>query len=283
MLINTTQQGIRRHYDAIIIGGGIAGLTYALRLCELKPTCKIALITKNALTESNSAYAQGGIAIANNQTTRFAAHIQDTLAAGDGLCNAAAVKKIITTGPAVLASLAKYGVNFDHAHDTLPDLMREGGHSERRIYHYADTTGAEIIRALNIAVLQLKNITVLENNTAVNLITSLQQHTPNYRSEVLGVYVLENKQGLIHTLLSKITILATGGAGKVYRYTSNPDVATGDGIAMAYRVGAHVGNMEFYQFHPTLLYHPKIHNFLISETLRGEGAYLRLPLAPSSF
>lgn len=277
MITDTTQQGTRYHYDAIIVGGGIAGLSYALRLSELKPSCRIALVTKMALVESNSVYAQGGVAASDNESTTFAAHIHDTLAAGGGLCNTAAVEEIVTTGPSMIAALVKYGVNFDQNHNNTPDLMREGGHSERRIYHYADTTGAEIIRALSAAISKLTNITVLENNTAVNLITSPQQHSPNVRPEVLGSYVLDNKTGLIHTLLSKVTVLATGGAGKVYRYTSNPGVATGDGIAMAYRLGARVGNMEFYQFHPTLLYHAKVHNFLISEVLRGEGAYLRLP------
>ncbi len=275
--MKTTQQGIRQHYEVLIIGSGIAGLTYALNLSELAPNTKIALVTKMELSASNSWYAQGGLAAAPDESIALSSHIQDTLASGDGLCNSMAVNTIINAGPEAIAALIKYGVKFDQNAHNLPDLVKEGGHTERRIYHYGDTTGAEIIRALTHAVKQLPNITILEFHTAVNLITSPQLAIPHFKPDVLGAYVLENKTGLIHNLLSKVVILATGGAGKVYRYTSNPDTATGDGIAMAYRAGAHVSNMEFYQFHPTLLYHPTQRNFLISEALRGEGAYLRSP------
>ena len=282
MQINT-QQGQSFEYDALIIGSGIAGLSYALELAHLKPEANIALISKTELKESNSLYAQGGLAAAANNPEALLRHEQDTLKAGAGLCNTQAVHEIIQAAPQVIEWLKAQGVQFDEQADGSPDLVKEGGHSERRIYHVGDTTGRGIIDILISATQKKANITLFENHTAVNLINTPKLHIPAQQREIIGAYILDNQTGLIHTFLSKVTVLATGGAGKVYRYTSNPDVATGDGIAMAYRVGARVENMEFYQFHPTLFYHPKLHNFLISEALRGEGAYLRSPKDQSRF
>lgn len=271
-----SQQGQRFIYDALVIGGGIAGLTYALELARLRPAMKIALVVKQGLVESSSYYAQGGIAAASLAEDSAALHISDTLNAGDGLCYLPTVEAIITASTQRLRDLKNHGVAFDRQHDGHPDLAQEGGHSCRRIYHAGDESGKAIVDVLMQAVKKTPQIQVLEFHTAVNLITDTESHIPGSWPEVIGAYVLDEQQALIHTLLASVVILATGGAGKVYRYTSNPDVATGDGIAMAYRAGARVGNMEFYQFHPTLLYHPQKNNFLISEALRGEGAYLRL-------
>jgi L-aspartate oxidase len=278
-----TQQGQTFQYDALIIGSGIAGLSYALELAHLKPEAKIALISKTELKESNSLYAQGGLAAAENNPEALLRHEYDTLKAGAGLCNTQAVHEIIQAAPTVIDWLKIQGVQFDVQGDGSPDLVKEGGHSERRIYHLGDTTGRGIIDALIVATRKQANITLFENHTAVNLIHTPKLHIPAQQREIIGAYILDNHTGLIYTILSKVTVLATGGAGKVYRYTTNPDVATGDGIAMAYRAGARVENMEFYQFHPTLFYHPKLHNFLISEALRGEGAYLLNPITQERF
>jgi L-aspartate oxidase len=279
----TSQQGQTFHYDVLVIGSGIAGLSYALEVSALKPTARIALISKTTLQESNSLYAQGGIAAAANNPEALQQHEQDTLNAGRGLCKPDAVHEIIQAAPEVIHWLQNQGVQFDRHADSTPDLVQEGGHSERRIYHQGDTTGKGIVISLIAAVQKCAQITLLENQTAVNLIHTPPLHIPAERKEIIGAYILNNQTGLIDTFLSKVTVLATGGAGKVYRYTTNPDVATGDGIAMAYRAGARVENMEFYQFHPTLFYHPKLHNFLISEALRGEGAYLLDPVHHQRF
>jgi len=270
-----SQRGERYYFDAVVIGSGIAGLSYVLELLALKPHLKIAVISKNSLIESNTYYAQGGIAAAHSNRS-LADHISDTLKAGDGLCNESMVTAILEKGFDNIQYLLAQGVPFDR--DNAGNLVcgREAGHSERRIYHVGDQTGAAIIDAL-LTQLKTKNVAVFEEHIAVNLITQTAPHQPGHFPEVVGVYVLAEKTGLIHTFLANAVILATGGAGKVYRYTSNPSVATGDGVAMAYRAGARVGGLEFYQFHPTLFYHPKVNNLLISEALRGEGAYLRLP------
>jgi len=271
-----SQRGQRFHFDAIIIGSGIAGLCCLLELIQQKPQAKLALITKDKLTQSNTFYAQGGIAAATTDAD-IKAHIADTLAAGDGVCDENAVTAILTHGANSLEYLLRNGVPFDH--DDLNNLMckREAGHSTRRIYHVGDQTGAAIIHALIQQLHQYPQITIFEDHSAINLITQIAKRQPGQFPEVIGAYVLAEPSGLIHTFLSNVVILATGGAGKVYRYTSNPNLATGDGVAMAHRAGARVEGLEFYQFHPTLLYHPKINNFLISETLRGEGAHLLLP------
>lgn len=241
------------------------------------PHSQIALLTKLELEESNSYYAQGGIASAYNEDDHADLHVQDTLKAGQGLCNAQAVKEILVQGEESIDFLLNQGVAFDRTEEGELERGHEAGHSRRRIYHCGDQTGAAMVKALSLQARQCSNVTVYEYHTAISLITCQHALKPGSQPEVIGLYALDNNTGLIHTFLSKATILATGGAGKVYRYTSNPDVATGDGVAMAYRAGARVGNMEFYQFHPTLLYHAEQTNFLISEALRGEGAYLRLP------
>ncbi len=261
-------------YDVLVIGNGIAGLSYVLTLVGINPKVRIALLCKKKLHESNSQYAKGGIATVSLATDSFAQHVADTLAAGDGLCDSQIAEQIIREGPAVIQFLQQHGVEFDQAKN-FP-LGHEGGHSQRRIYTHGDRTGAEIMRALVKAVQQNHQVTIFEHHVAVNLITHGPECIPVQPQAVVGAYVLDEQSGLIHVFQVKVVILATGGAGKIYRYTSNPEVATGDGIAMAYRAGARVSNMEFYQFHPTLLYHPAHNNVLISEALRGEGAYLRL-------
>ena len=276
-----SQRGKRYSFDVVIIGSGIAGLIYALEFTKLKPTAKIALITKQALHDCNSNYAQGGIAAVGLEEDNFAAHIKDTLAAGDGLSKTAVVKKIIESGPKIIELLTEYGVAFDRVRSHY-QLGREGGHSCRRVYHIKDRSGASIMSALIQHAKQNSRIKIFENHTAVNLIVQNPPHTPGSQTEVIGAYVLDGK-GKIHTFLSKATVLATGGAGKVYRYTSNHSVATGDGVAMACRAGARVGNLEFYQFHPTLLFSEKNNNFLITEALRGEGALLINPITQQRF
>ncbi len=271
-----SQRGQRFEFDVIVIGSGIAGLSYILELLTLRPTMKIALLCKAKLKDSNTYYAQGGIAAAET-SDNLNQHITDTLAAGDGLCNQEAVAAILKEGFSSIQHLAEQGVPFDRDSDNKLKCGKEAGHSQRRIYHVGDQTGAAVVEALMAQLKKYSQVSVFEEHTAVNLITQVAPHQPASFPEVLGVYVHAESTGLIHTFLAKSVILATGGAGKVYQYTSNPDVATGDGVAMACRAGARVGGLEFYQFHPTLLYHPKINNFLISEVLRGEGAYLRLP------
>ena len=268
-----TQQGQRREVDVLVIGSGMAGLCLVLRLMELRPDTRMVLLSKTQLQESNSYYAQGGIAATEQG---IAAHIEDTMQAGGGLCQREAVEAIVKHGADAIAFLQRYGVHFDRDSAGAISLAREGGHSERRIYHCGDTTGASSMRALLAAVRALApQVELKEYHTAVNLIVQKHAHQPMSHDEVIGAYVLNEKSGFIDTYLAKTVILASGGCGKVYHYTTNPEVATGDGVAMAYRAGARVSNMEFYQFHPTLLYHPDVHGFLISEALRGEGAYLR--------
>lgn len=281
-MTRVSQQGKRIHYDVLIIGAGIAGLSCILELQAISPNCKILLLAKDKLPESNSVYAQGGIAAVNSAEDSLQQHLEDTLKSGAGLCDAAIVETIINQGPDAIVFLQQHGVKFDKE-DDLFDLTREGGHSARRIFHSKDITGEEIIRALIAAVKSLPNITIAEYHTAINLITLSPSHIPQSQSRVVGAYVLDETERKVNTIFANQVVLATGGAGKVYRYTSNPDVATGDGIAMAHRAGARIGNMEFVQFHPTLLYHDQQKNFLISEALRGEGAILRLPGSGSEF
>jgi L-aspartate oxidase len=270
-----SQRGRKQSFDIIVIGSGIAGLTYILNIIREHPSIKVALITKKTLMDSSTYYAQGGIASANNSTA-IALHCADTCTAGDGLCNPSTVNTIISCSANSIDALIKEGVMFDRENKHY-HLTQEGGHSERRIYHVGDHTGTAVAKTLIQAIKQYPNIIIFENHTAVNLITQNKKHTPGSVPEAVGVYVLNENNNKIDTFFANATVLATGGAGKVYRYTTNPDVATGDGVAMAYRAGARVGGMEFYQFHPTLLYHPSFNNFLITEALRGEGAYLRHP------
>lgn len=272
-----SQQGSHFEFDVIVFGGGIAGLTFVLDLLDKRPQTTIALLTKKSLLESNSLYAQGGIAAAPNHKANIERHIADTLAAGDGLCNENAVRTLLADGPQRIQDLIARGIIFDHKSSGDFDLAQEGGHHERRIYRVGDHTGRSMIEILTAKVRERKRVTIFEHHIGIKLLSQMEKHTPGSQREVTAAYVLDEKTEMIHTFSARALVLATGGAGKIFRYTTNPDVATGDGIAMAYRAGARIGNLEFYQFHPTLLYHQKINNFLISEALRGEGAHLVLP------
>ena len=266
-----------KQFDFLVIGSGIAGLSFALKVA---PHGRVAVITKKGRAESNTNYAQGGIAAVTSKEDSFELHVRDTLEAGAGLCKEAAVRTIVQEGPARIAELIELGMQFTEREIPLShgarelDLGREGGHSKRRILHAKDITGREIERALLAAVAEQPNITIFENHLAINLITS-QKLGYVGDNQCLGVYVLDNQAGQVETFAAPVTVLATGGCGKVYLYTTNPDIATGDGVAMAWRAGAAVANMEFVQFHPTCLYHPKAKSFLISEAVRGEGAVLK--------
>lgn len=270
-----SQRGKTYEYDALVIGSGLAGLHYCMQLLSLQPELKIALISKVSALECNSRYAQGGIAAVSSTTDSKDSHIEDTLRSGDGLSYKPSVENIIRQGPAAILQLQNYAIQFDKAPNGDYVLAQEGGHSHRRIYHCGDQTGLSVQSSLLDIIARQPNIHLFENHTAVNLITHYHPHQTDSRGEVLGAYILDGVADQIHTFLARCTILATGGAGRTYRYTTNPMVATGDGVAMAYRSGARVGNMEFYQFHPTLLHHPTLHNFLISEAVRGEGAILK--------
>jgi L-aspartate oxidase len=261
--------------DVLVIGSGIAGLSFAL---EAAREGEVVLVTKRARDESNTKYAQGGIASVLDAADSFDAHVADTVAAGAGLCHEVVVELCVREGPARIAMLRDLGVRFTERppsgeSDADLDLAREGGHSARRVVHAADMTGREVERALLEAVSRHPRVRILEDHTAVDLIVMSKYGGPD---QCTGAYVLQGEAGPIDRVLARATVLATGGAGKVYVYTTNPDVATGDGVAMAYRAGAEIANMEFYQFHPTCLFHPQAKRFLISEALRGEGAVLRL-------
>ncbi len=258
--------------DFLVIGSGIAGLSVALDVAEHG---RVLVVTKRALTEANTRYAQGGMSSVLAEDDSFDAHVADTLTAGAGLCKPEVVRLCVEEGPAAVRRLVERGVVFDRNADGEYDLGREGGHSKRRVLHAGDITGREIARALDTAARAHSNITCLEHHHAIDLITSskhLQRGGPN---RCHGAYVLDVSGERVVAARARTTVLASGGAGKVYRYTSNPDVATGDGVAMAYRAGARVANLEFFQFHPTCLFHPGANSFLISEALRGEGGELR--------
>jgi L-aspartate oxidase len=272
-----SQQGQTFKYDVLVIGTGLAGLHYCLQILAIQPLLKIALISKAESIECNSRYAQGGIAAAFSPEDSLESHISDTLLAGDGLCYPPAVEFIIRQGPDIIKQLGEYEVRFKRNPNGEFNLAQEGGHSHRRIFNCGDQTGLTITQTMNLLVQQHQQIEIFEHHVAVNLITQYLPHRTDNQGEVLGAYILDCKQNRIHTFLANCVILATGGAGKTYRYTTNPMVATGDGVAMAYRAGARVGNMEFYQFHPTLLHHHTLNNFLISEAVRGEGALLKNP------
>jgi L-aspartate oxidase len=258
--------------DFLVLGSGIAGLTCAI---ECARHGRVVLVTKDRLPESSSSYAQGGIASVWSTEDSFEAHIADTLRAGDGLCHRDVVEVVVREGPDRVRDLIALGTNFDlrgDPEDREYDLGREGGHSKRRILHALDATGREVIRALTEAARVSPNIEIRENHLGVDLLLE-RGATPT----CWGAYVLDRDSRRVERFLARTTFLCTGGAGKVYLYTSNPDVATGDGVAMAYRAGAPVANMEFFQFHPTCLYHPAAKSFLVTEALRGEGAVLRRP------
>ncbi|MBL9037877.1 MAG: FAD-dependent oxidoreductase, partial [Archangium sp.] len=243
-------------FDVVVLGGGVAGLTFAL---EAAKHGSVAVLTKRSRTEGNTVYAQGGIAAVLSPEDTLEKHIDDTIVAGAGLNDRAAVEITVREGPARLKALVDLGAAFDRRADGELDLTREGGHSKRRIVHAHDATGKEVARALLAACDEQPNITFLQHTAGIDLIRA--------NGRVAGVYALL-EDGSIDAVLGRVTVLATGGAGKVYLYTTNPDVATGDGVAMAYRAGAQIANMEFYQFHPTCLFHPDAKNFLISEALR---------------
>jgi L-aspartate oxidase len=257
--------------DFLVLGSGIAGLSFALRAAEFG---QVLVATKRALNQSATEWAQGGVAAVLDPSDSYEKHVEDTHTAGAGLCRADSVRLCVEMGPEVLRWLMNLGAEFSRGESGSLDLGREGGHSERRVAHAGDVTGAEIQRALMARAKEHPNIRLLEWHMGVDLIVQSRFGMPD---ECVGAYLLDEKAGTVDKVLAKATILATGGAGKVYLYTSNPDVATGDGVAMAYRAGAEVANMEFFQFHPTVLYEPRAKSFLISEALRGEGAILRLP------
>lgn len=261
----------------LIIGSGVAGLTLAIKYAEAFPKKNITIVTKSNEDESNTKYAQGGVAVVlDGKTDSFQKHIEDTLISGDGLCDKAVVDMVITEGPKRLRELMLWGTQFDLDPTGNLDLGREGGHSEYRVVHYKDITGYEIERALLARVHQLDNITLLAHHFAVDLITEHHLKQASKNITCFGAYVLNQKNGEILTLQANSTVLATGGIGRVYGHTTNPMIATGDGIAMAYRATAKIKDMEFVQFHPTALYTDKEGSaFLISEAVRGFGAYLR--------
>jgi len=266
-----------KQFDFLVLGSGIAGLFYALKMA---PHGRIAIVTKKDRAESNTNYAQGGIAAVTSKEDSFELHVRDTLQAGAGLCNEQVVRTIVEEGPARIAELIELGMQFTEREILGStgarelDLGREGGHSKRRILHAKDITGREVERALLAAVARQSNIQIFENHIAIDLITS-QKLGYVGENRCLGAHVLDKRSGQVETFAAPVTLLATGGCGKVYLYTTNPDIATGDGVAMAYRAGAAVANMEFIQFHPTCLYHPRAKSFLISEAVRGEGAVLK--------
>ncbi len=262
----------QQNFDFLVIGSGIAGLTFALKVADAG---RVGLITKKHRAESNTNYAQGGIAAVMSAEDTFDLHVRDTLTAGAGLCRDAVVRTIIGEGPALMRELIEWGVNFSRREGGVEyDLGREGGHSKRRVLHAGDITGREIERALLDEAARQSNITVFEDMLAIDLITSQKIGVAD-ANRCLGCYALDEKRNVVEVFAAPITMLATGGSGKVYLYTSNPDIASGDGVAMAYRAGASVANMEFVQFHPTCLYEPRAKTFLISEAVRGEGAVLR--------
>ena len=270
-------------YDFLIIGSGVAGMSYALQVAN-SGKGRVALLCKTTMEEANTAKAQGGIAsVTNLLVDNFEKHIQDTMIAGDYISDPEAVKQVVENAPAAIQRLVKWGVNFDKNEKGDFDLHREGGHSEFRILHHADDTGAEIQRGLMAAVKANPNIEVLENRFAVEIITQhhlgirVTRRTPDI--ECYGAYVLNPDTGKVDTYLSKVTLMATGGTGAIYQTTSNPNIATGDGIAMVYRAKGKVKDMEFVQFHPTVLFNPKETHpaYLITEAMRGYGGILRLP------
>jgi len=263
--------------DFLILGSGIAGLTYALKV---SPYGSVAIVTKKDKKESSTNYAQGGIATVVDPEDSFDSDIRDTITAGDGLCKLDVVKMVVNEGPERIGDLINWGVPFSKTkkgRKASYDLGREGGHSNRRILHAGDLTGKEVEKILLKRVAACPNIRIFENHISIDLITAKKLGQKNLSKNVCcGAYVLDIKKNMIHTFISKVTLLATGGACKTYIYTSNPDISTGDGVAIAFRAGARIADMEFIQFHPTCLYHTEAKNFLISEAVRGEGAVLRL-------
>ena len=257
--------------DVLIIGGGAAGLAAALQLAD---AARVTVLSKGDITTGSSHWAQGGVAAVMDPEDSYAAHVTDTVEAGAGLCDPEVVKTTVADAPDIIAQLSSWGVNFD-AEDNALHLTREGGHSHRRVVHVADATGKAITQTLTEKALDHPNIELFNDRIAIDLINLSK--LGRYPNRCAGAHVLNRNTGRVEVFQSKFVILATGGASKVYLYTSNPDGSTGDGIAMAWRAGCRVANMEFNQFHPTCLYHPHAGSFLISEAVRGEGGILRLP------
>jgi L-aspartate oxidase len=263
-----------KEYDFVVIGSGIAGLSFALKVAEQG---SVAVVTKRKGADTNTAWAQGGIACVTSDEDSFELHVRDTIEAGAGLCNEPVVRTIVTEGPERIRELMSLGLQFDQrevsGHREL-DLGKEGGHSKRRVLHVRDATGKEIEDTLLGELGRQSHVDLLENHMAVDLITAAKV---GFAAEdrCLGVYILDERTGEVETIRSDRIVLATGGCGKVYLYTTNPDIATGDGVAMAWRAGAEIANMEFIQFHPTCLFHVQAKSFLISEAVRGESGILR--------
>lgn len=265
-----------KFYDVIVVGSGIAGLSFALKVAESGR--RVAIITKKNSADSNTNYAQGGIAAVTSQTDDVEMHVADTLDAGDGLCDEQAVREILKDGAASIEELARRGVAFTQLGDGRVSLGKEGGHSKRRILHVKDVTGKAIEQALIHGTNNSENIDVLEHHFAVELITVGKLRpvgAEKLADRVLGLYALNKVTDEVETFAASAVLLATGGIGQIYQFTTNPSIATGDGVAMAYRAGVEVRNMEFIQFHPTALYASDSDRFLISEAVRGEGAILR--------
>ena len=270
------------HTDFLVIGSGIAGLTYALKTAEHFPDKNIVVITKTYSEETNTKYAQGGIAgVMNEESDSFSKHIEDTMIAGDGLCNREVVEMVVQEGVERIGELIAWGARFDREPDGDFKLGKEGGHSQHRILHHKDVTGKEMERTLLEAIKKCANINIISHCFVLDLITQhhmgylVTKSTPDI--ECYGVYVLNLHTNKIEKIVSKITMLATGGSGQVYRTTTNPTIATGDGVAMVYRAKGRIENMEFIQFHPTALYEPSVqgYSFLITEAVRGDGAVIR--------
>lgn len=268
--------------DFLVIGSGIAGLTYALKVAQHFPDKKVLVMTKAAADETNTKYAQGGVAVVNDlENDSFDKHIEDTLVAGDGLCNRDVVEIVVKEGPGRVRELIDWGARFDKEQDGDYKLGKEGGHSEFRIIHHKDITGWEMERALLEAATRLSNIEIVKHCFVIDIITQhhlgylVTKATPDI--ECYGVYVLNSKTHQVEKILAKVTLLATGGNGQVYRTTTNPSIATGDGVAMVYRAKGRIENMEFIQFHPTALFEPGMMGqaFLITEAVRGDGGVLR--------
>jgi L-aspartate oxidase len=262
--------------DFLVLGTGIAGLSFAIKASALGT---VNMVTKKEKSESNTNYAQGGIAVVLDERDSFAEHIQDTMVCGGGLCNEETVRFVVAEGPERIREIVQWGVKFTPSAETSSgyDLGREGGHSRRRVLHAEDLTGQKIEEALQNQVSRSKKLRIFENHISIDLITESGGPSGASRQRrCLGAYVYDINHDEIHVFRARFVILATGGAGKVYTITTNPDIATGDGVAMAYRAGADILNMEFIQFHPTCLYHPNAKSFLISEAVRGEGGILKL-------
>ena len=264
----------RYAYDVLVIGSGAAGLSFVLRLPE---SLRVAVVAKKQLKEGNTYYAQGGISAVLDKSDSVVSHVNDTIEAGAGLCDEEIVRMVVRRGPENIQWLLNEGVAFTRVDQSESGfhLTREGGHSHRRVIHAADATGRVVETTLEQKVRARPNTEIFESHNAIDLIVKRVEHSNGARC--VGAYILNKESGHVETFLSKYTVLATGGASKVYLYTSNPDVSTGDGIAMAWRAGCRVANMEFIQFHPTCLFHPHAKSFLITEALRGEGGKLLLP------